>query len=81
MCARHIYANWRKEHRDKVFQKMFWACAKSSDRSQFNYNRSKLAQNTVEGARDMMKTASEHWCRAYFRIGSFCDSVENNMCE
>jgi transposase-like protein len=19
MCARHIYANWRKEHRDKVF--------------------------------------------------------------
>ncbi|XP_037476033.1 uncharacterized protein LOC119353513 [Triticum dicoccoides] len=81
MCARHIYANWRKEHRDKVFQKMFWACAKSSDRSQFNYNRAKLAQNTVQGARDMMKTAPEHWCRAYFRIGSFCDSVENNMCE
>ena len=59
---------------------MFWACAKSSDRSQFNYNRAKLAQNTVEGVRDMMKTAPEHWCRAYFRIGSFCGSVENNMC-
>lgn len=81
MCARHIYGNWRKEHRDKVFQKMFWACAKSSDRSQFNYNRAKLAQKTVEGARDMMKTTPEHWCRAYFKIGSFCDSVENNMCE
>ena len=39
MCATHIYANWRKEHRDKKLQKMFWACAKSSDRTQFNYNR------------------------------------------
>jgi hypothetical protein len=27
MCARHIYANWRKKHRDKGFQKPFWACA------------------------------------------------------
>jgi hypothetical protein len=27
MCARHIYANWRKKHRDKAFQKPFWACA------------------------------------------------------
>jgi transposase-like protein len=23
MCARHIYANWRKQHRDKIYQKMF----------------------------------------------------------
>ncbi|KAM0916359.1 hypothetical protein ACQ4PT_010238 [Festuca glaucescens] len=81
MCARHIYANWRKEHRDKVFQKMFWACAKSSDTIQFNYNRAKLAQKTQAGAKDMMKTAPEHWCRANFRLGSYCDSVDNNMCE
>jgi hypothetical protein len=27
MCARHIYGNWRKKHRDKAFQKPFWACA------------------------------------------------------
>jgi hypothetical protein len=30
---------------------------------------------------DMMRTAPEHWCRAYFRLGSYCDSVENNLCE
>jgi hypothetical protein len=81
MCARHIYANWRKKHRDKAFQKPFWACAKSSDKIQFNYNRAKLAQKTPDGAQDMMKTAPQHWCRANFRLGSYCDSVENNLCE
>jgi hypothetical protein len=29
----------------------------------------------------MMNTSPEHWSRAYFRIGSFCDSVDNNLCE
>jgi hypothetical protein len=29
----------------------------------------------------MMKTSPEHWSRAYFKIGSNCDSVDNNMCE
>ena len=81
MCARHIYANWRKQHREKKLQKMFWACAKSFDRSQFNYNKAKLAQKSPEGARDIMNTAPEHWSRAYFKLGSWCDSVENNMCE
>jgi hypothetical protein len=50
MCARHIYANWRKTYRDKAFQKPFWACAKPSEKIQFNYNRAKLAQKTPNGA-------------------------------
>lgn len=60
---------------------MFWACAKSSHRTQSNYNRAKLAQESVEGAKDIMNTAPEHWSRAYFKLGSWCDSVENNLCE
>jgi hypothetical protein len=29
----------------------------------------------------MMATAPEHWSMAYFKLGSNCDSVDNNMCE
>ncbi|KAM3191490.1 hypothetical protein ACQJBY_069026 [Aegilops geniculata] len=47
----------------------------------FKYNRARLAQFTVQGANDMMNTAPEHWCRAYMKLGSNCDSVDNNMCE
>jgi hypothetical protein len=80
-CARHIYANWKKRHRDQAYRKRFWACAKSSNRVQFNLNRAKLAQLTPDGARDMIQSGPEHWCRAWFREGSFCDLVDNNMCE
>lgn len=47
----------------------------------FNLYRAYLAQETPEGAKDMMTTLPEHWSRAFFRIGSNCDSVHNNMCE
>jgi len=29
----------------------------------------------------MLRTDPEHWCRAFFKLGSNCDSVDNNMCE
>ncbi|WVZ77076.1 LOW QUALITY PROTEIN: hypothetical protein U9M48_024978 [Paspalum notatum var. saurae] len=81
MCARHIYANWRKKHTDKELQKKWWGCAKASCRTLFNLRRDLLAQKTPEGARDMMKTSLEHWSKAFFKLGSNCDSVDNNLCE
>jgi hypothetical protein len=81
MCARHIYANWRKKYTDKKLQKKWWRCAKASSRPLFNLYKAWLAEETPQGAEDMMKTDPEHWSRAFFRIGSFCDSVDNNMCE
>ena len=81
MCARHIYANWRKKYGGQKLQRKFWRCAKSSSQVIFNYNRAKLAQKTPDGAKDMLRTSPEHWSRAFFKLGSNCDSVDNNMCE
>jgi hypothetical protein len=81
MCARHIYANWRKKYTDKKLQKKWWRCAKAPSRTLFNLYRAYLAQETPEGAKDMMTTSPEHWSRAFFRLGNNCDSVDNNMCE
>ncbi|XP_020158364.1 uncharacterized protein [Aegilops tauschii subsp. strangulata] len=81
MCARHIYANWRKKHRDHEWQKKFWAVAKASNRQDFNYYKAKLAQVTHEGAKDIMRTEPVHWARAFFPVGSNCESVDNNLCE
>ena len=70
MCARHIYANWRKKHNDHQLQKRFWAIAKSANREDFNYNKAKLAQLTPEGVKDIMKTDPKHWARAFIPIGA-----------
>jgi len=47
----------------------------------FNHARARLAEDTREGAQAIMKTHPQHWSRAWFRLGSNCDSVDNNMCE
>ena len=68
MCARHIYANWRKKHRDHELQKRFWAIAKASNKQDFNYNKGRLAQKTPDGAKDVMRTEPVHWARAFFHM-------------
>ncbi|XP_062203516.1 uncharacterized protein LOC133905770 [Phragmites australis] len=45
------------------------------------YTDHKLAQDTPQGANGMMNTAVEHWCRAHFKLGSYSDSIDNNICE
>jgi hypothetical protein len=47
----------------------------------FNLYRAYLAQDTPDGAKDMMATSPEHWSRAFFRLGSNYDYVDINMCE
>jgi hypothetical protein len=81
MCARHIYANWRKKHRAHDLQKKFWAIAKASNIEDFNYYKAKLALETPQGAKDIMNTEPKHWARAFFVVGSMCESIDNNLCE
>ena len=47
----------------------------------FNLARARLAQFTPAGAQVIMNTHPQHWSRAWFRLGSNCDSVDNNICE
>lgn len=81
MCARHIYANFRKTYKNKAWQKKFWLCAKSPCVNLFNYHWARLAKDTPEGANAIMRTDPQHWSRAWFKLGSCCESVDNNMCE
>lgn len=61
--------------------KEIWRCAKAPNSILFNLAKAQLAQCTVDGARAIMDTDPHHWSRAWFKIGSDCDSVDNNMCE
>lgn len=70
-----------KRSLEHALQKKFWAIAKATNREDFMYRKAKLAQDTPEGARDIMRTEPKHWARAFFPVGSLCDSVDNNLCE
>ena len=82
MCARHIYANWRKRFKQKKWQKLFWRCAKSSSMNLFNYYLTKRREQTPDGVDYIMNSTNPaHWSRAWFKLGSYCDSVDNNIYE
>ncbi|CAN6273446.1 unnamed protein product [Urochloa humidicola] len=80
-CARHIYSKWKQQFSDKEWQKLFWRCAKAPYIIPFNLARERLGGETREGAQAILNTHPQHWSRAWFRLGSNCDSVDNNLCE
>jgi hypothetical protein len=47
----------------------------------FNLARERLAQKNREGAQAILNTHPQHWSRAWFRLGSNYDLVDNNICE
>jgi hypothetical protein len=47
----------------------------------FNLARAKLARETRDGAQAILNTHPQQWSRAWFKIGSNCDLVDNNLCE
>jgi hypothetical protein len=70
-----------KKHRLQEYQNRFWKIAKSCNEIQFNHYKNKLAAKTPKGWADLQKTEPIHWCRAWFKIGSNCESVDNNVSE
>ncbi|XP_006654085.2 uncharacterized protein LOC102704057 isoform X1 [Oryza brachyantha] len=47
----------------------------------FNLARAQLVLVTHAGAQAILNTHPQHWSRAWFKVGSNCDSVDNNLCE
>jgi len=80
MCARHIYANWRKKFKQKKYQKLFWRCAKSSSMSLFNYNLGILREKTLAGADAILRQDPHHWSRAWFKLGHNRSTCEKRTC-
>ncbi|CAN0893143.1 hypothetical protein LINGRAHAP2_LOCUS17978 [Linum grandiflorum] len=81
LCARHIYANWRKKFKCNKWQKMFWKCAKATTEPFFNRKKEKLVAANPEAAEAMVAVDPKHWSRAFFSTDIKCDSVDNNMSE
>ena len=81
MCTPHLCQPEKKNIGCKEYQKRFWKIAKAPNEQLFKHYKSKLAAKTPRGWQDLEKTNPIHWSRAWFRLGSNCESVDNNMSE
>ncbi|XP_024016569.1 uncharacterized protein LOC112089933 [Eutrema salsugineum] len=81
-CVRHIYANMRALHgKNPEMKKLIWRLAWSYKNTEYEENLDKIFCFDSAVHANLMKTKPKTWCRAYHKIGNFCEDVENNSTE
>ncbi|KAK8544859.1 hypothetical protein V6N13_003419 [Hibiscus sabdariffa] len=81
VCARHLYANWRKENPGGDLKKEFWASCKSTTDADFEHHISKIEQLKATAKESLMKTDPKQWSKSCFSTRSDCDATDNNFAE
>ncbi|GKV04945.1 hypothetical protein SLEP1_g17025 [Rubroshorea leprosula] len=80
-CARHKYANFRKNNGGKELKVAFWRCVKANTEYDFNRALTELGRIKPSAIPAIMSTHPRFWSKPFFKEDSKCDVVNNNMCE
>ncbi|XP_018435783.1 uncharacterized protein LOC108808082 [Raphanus sativus] len=82
MCVRHIYGNLKKNHGKKPDMKLkIWNLAWSYNEADYRANLRDIEMYDQDVYDDVMKSKPEKWCRAFYKLGPYCEDVENNSTE
>ncbi|XP_024960452.1 uncharacterized protein LOC112501046 isoform X1 [Cynara cardunculus var. scolymus] len=80
-CARHIYANFRKKYTGIHFRSLFWDASKSRTPQEFEGIMQEIISLSLHAYEHLMERQPSTWSRAFFKIDTSCDAVENGASE
>ncbi|XP_057808056.1 uncharacterized protein LOC131022563 [Salvia miltiorrhiza] len=80
-CARHIYANWKKNFLGPKFKVMFWNIAKANSKTEFEWCLDEMRQVNAQAAEDFMSKGPSSFCKALINSFTRTDTIDNNVCE
>ncbi|KAK0594585.1 hypothetical protein LWI29_037000 [Acer saccharum] len=80
-CVRHMYNNFKSEHKGLLFKQILWAAAKCTTEQGFAQVMEKIRSESVAAYEWLVEKDPVHWSRAYFKDTAMCDMLCNNMCE
>ncbi|GKV48639.1 hypothetical protein SLEP1_g55437 [Rubroshorea leprosula] len=66
-CARHVYANFRKDNRGKELQRAFWKCAKATTEADFIKALGELTNIKQRARAAVLKVHPQFWSKAFFK--------------
>ncbi|XP_020869092.1 uncharacterized protein LOC110228532 [Arabidopsis lyrata subsp. lyrata] len=82
MCVKHIVENLKKNHAKKdELKTLVWKLAWSYNSKEFKINLDNLRRYDLALYNDVMKEQPQTWSRAFYRLGSCCEDVDNNATE
>lgn len=81
-CVRHIYANLKASHGNKTQMKpLIWNLAWSYNEAEFQQHLEQLFCYDTGVYNDVIKMKPKTWCRAFYKLGNYCEDIENNSTE
>ncbi|XP_010532980.1 PREDICTED: uncharacterized protein LOC104808850 [Tarenaya hassleriana] len=81
MCARHIYANWKKQIKETSLKKHFWQAAYSYNHGEFSKHIDALRSENLAAYDALMASNPKHWSQAFFSGAAKCGDIHNNLNE
>jgi hypothetical protein len=80
-CARHVHANWSKEHKGKVLKGHFWHCVKATNEAMLEERLEYMGKTSLRAMHGFKARDMKRFVKAFFNEGVKCDIVDNNLCE
>jgi len=81
LCARHIYANFKKRFDGEQYRNLFWAIVRSTTEQLFQKHMDEMKQLEPTAYTHLMDRNPKAWSRAFFEEGKNCDAMENGVSE
>ncbi|XP_010548876.1 PREDICTED: uncharacterized protein LOC104820207 [Tarenaya hassleriana] len=81
MCARHVYANWKKVFKGLDLKLLFWKVATSFHSVEYATAMDELKDKDPMAHEALVRQRPEQWARSFFKEGSQCGDVHNNLSE
>ena len=81
ICARHVYANWKKIYTDLDYKPYFWNVAYSYSVGEYNVHMEELRLYDAMAHDALLKAEPKTWSRAFFSNNAKCADVTNNLSE
>ncbi|KAG7583923.1 Zinc finger PMZ-type [Arabidopsis suecica] len=81
-CVKHIIENLKNKHPKKdLIKPLIWQLAWSYNKTEFKENLNNVKEYSIDVYNLVMKKQPEMWSRAFFKLGSNCEDVDNNATE
>lgn len=67
-CARHICANWKKNHPRTALKNLFWMAARATTQEEYFMHMDEIKGISPLAHADLLKTEPKYWSRAFLTL-------------
>ncbi|XP_042046763.1 uncharacterized protein LOC121792753 isoform X2 [Salvia splendens] len=80
-CARHVYMNWKKTHKEHDLKKLYWKAVKSTYVEKFKSAIQEMKVESRAAYEDFIGRDTKKFCKAFISTSACSDMITSNIAE